>query len=174
MARDTITQSPTVDVLTIPRCVSSEINCPAAKTPSLGDPVDPEHCSLLTTQCRQLAEQQMMPYLPGDPYSPPTSEKKTPQSNILVQTLQRPSKETEASGIDQGNKSSSGPCSQCSTTSPRSCPHNCLDTNVPSMQTSGLQRDRGTPPTSTQSCRRIGLVVPEALIGKSDFKYHFN
>ena len=50
---------------------------------------------LLTTHCRHLAEQQMMPHLPGDPYTPP-SRQKTPQSTILACTKTQPE--------DQGNR----------------------------------------------------------------------
>ena len=59
---------------------------------------------LLIMQCRQLAKQQMMPYLPGDPLQPAQLRKtyKVPQSDILAHTAEDPAKrlrhlvETEA------------------------------------------------------------------------------
>ena len=40
-----------------------------------------------------------------------------------------------------------------------------VDTDIPSMQFNGLWRERWTTLTSTWLCRRIGLVLPEALSG---------
>ena len=46
------------------------------RTPSSRAPEDWPVLFLLTMQCRQLAEWQTMPYLPGDTYNPPSRQRK--------------------------------------------------------------------------------------------------
>ena len=125
----------------------------------------------------------IMPYLPGDPLRLPSrewlplpsrgraSEDKKPQSSRVAH--QHTHNKDPVKRLMQHPELTLDPqLAQYLAALVVSMSH--LDTDMPSVQTNGLWRDRGTILTSTWLCRRIGLVLPKALSGKPKFKYLFS